>query len=113
MYVYKYNQEYNISNLDSGGAEGHPDEGATFPDGGLRQQGPKAETEFLGGAGSPLHQIRGYFAIPWGGGGGNFRWSHGQRPLQGNYATSSSTFDVYITKQACLQNLPTLRCKSL
>jgi len=26
---------------DSGGARGHPDEGAAFPDGGLRHQGPQ------------------------------------------------------------------------
>jgi len=37
----------------SGGARGHPDKGAAFPDGGLRQQAPKAGMGFLG-VGSPL-----------------------------------------------------------
>jgi len=51
-----------------------PDEGAAFPDGGLRQQGPKAGMDFfVRGRQLPHHQIKGYFAIPCAGGGSNFR----------------------------------------
>jgi len=56
------------------GAREHPDEGAAFPDGGAEvTRAESGDGVLVRGRQPTRHQIRGYFAIPWRVGRGNFR----------------------------------------
>jgi len=55
-----------MSRIISGGAKGHRDVGAAFPEGGAEIANAEAELEFLGRGRKPLTtRLGGYFAILW------------------------------------------------